>query len=246
MASPAAPGPAGADPATITLPAPSSAPAPAPTPSTATADMVAGDPNLRTCFICLLNSAETPGATWVNPCPCTLEAHEDCMLLWVAEYESNAHTATAASLKKGLRCPACNERIQVVEPYSPFVDACNRLRRIYSRASPVVLLSLVGTCSIAGSAWYGMLAMSVFAGPGAAIRWTGIMRALLEHRRVPWWRWGSGYNVALRFYLLHLIAPALLFHKAIPSLATLSFLPPGCLVSSYPMMPVRHCLPGPL
>jgi len=200
---------------------------PAPAPSAGATDP--SDPNLRSCFICLQTSAETPGATWVNACPCTLEAHEDCMLSWVAETEASRST-------KGLRCPACNGRIRVIEPYDPFVRLRDRLHRRYSKASPWVLFSIVATSATAGSSYYGLMATTAFAGPTATTRWLGIARAVIERSvqgvRVPWWRWHAGWEVGFKFWLLHLIAPALMLNKALPSLGTLLAIPASFVVST--------------
>ncbi len=109
------------------------------------------DPNQRLCFICLQNDKETPDSSWVTPCPCTLEAHEECMLRWVAETESSA-----ANARKKLRCPACKHPIQVIEPYDSVVKFRERFNKIYSRTSPFVLLAMVSAMSLAGSSSYGL------------------------------------------------------------------------------------------
>lgn len=197
------------------------------------------DPNLRNCFICLQTSAETPDATWVNPCPCTLEAHEDCLLRWVSETEASSNRS------KGLRCPACNARIKLIEPHDTFVRFRERMHRVYSRATPAVLLSLIATCGMAGSSWYGLMAASVFAGPDSAMRWLGLGRAIMERHwiRVPWWRWRTGWEVGFKFWLLHFIAPSLMLNKALPSLGSLFFVPASFLVSrltSLISFPIKH------
>ncbi|EPE09077.1 hypothetical protein F503_06853 [Ophiostoma piceae UAMH 11346] len=49
-------------------------------------DDAAEDPladDTRTCFICLQTPDEDPTAAWVAPCPCTLTAHQDCLLQWI-------------------------------------------------------------------------------------------------------------------------------------------------------------------
>lgn len=97
------------------------------------------DPNLRSCFICLQTPAETPNAVWVNACPCSLEAHEDCMLRWISEHERES--------TKTLRCPACKGKIQTTEPKDRFVGLRDRLHKVYSRVTPAILLGIVTGCS---------------------------------------------------------------------------------------------------
>ncbi|ROW14008.1 hypothetical protein VPNG_04159 [Cytospora leucostoma] len=170
------------------------------------------DPNLRSCFICLQTPAETPKAVWVNACPCSLEAHEDCMLAWISEHERET--------TKTLRCPACKGKIQTTEPKDRFVRLRDRLHKVYSRMTPAILLGIVTGCSMAGSSYYGMLSMCVFAGPGPGMGWLGLGRALADrriHPGVPWYRWKAGWDFCFRFWLLNFIAPALMIQKALPA-----------------------------
>lgn len=97
------------------------------------------DPSLRSCFICLQTPSETPKAAWVNACPCSLEAHEDCMLRWISEHERES--------TKTLRCPACKGKIQTTEPKDSFVGLRDRLHKFYSRITPAILLGVVTGCS---------------------------------------------------------------------------------------------------
>jgi hypothetical protein len=113
----------------------------------------------RSCWICLSNDTETPGAGWANPCPCSLEAHEDCILRWVAETESNNRQS-----KDKLRCPACKALIRVDEPHDAFVALRDRLHREYSRFSPIALGVILATGSWVGSVWYGYKSISLLVG----------------------------------------------------------------------------------
>ncbi|TPX12418.1 uncharacterized protein E0L32_006830 [Thyridium curvatum] len=185
------------------------------------------DPSVHTCFICLLNSKETPDSIWVNPCPCTLEAHEDCLLRWAAESE-------ASQGKKKLRCPACNGRIQVIEPSDAFLKFRDRLHRAYSRFSPTALASIVSAASVVGSASYGFWVMSVFAGQHRTVRWL-----------VPDIPSDGSFTLARRtlmaskIFLLNLIAPGLLINRALPSLASMLMIPNTTLYGGYLVMQNR-------
>lgn len=188
------------------------------------------DPNLRSCFICLQNSSETPRAVWVNACPCTLEAHEDCMLRWIAEHERESN--------KSLRCPACKGKIKTTEPRDPFISLRDRLHKMYSRVTPAILLGILTGCSMAGSSYYGLMSLSVFTGPAPAMSWLGLGKALADRRMspgVPWYRWRAGWDFCFRFWLLHFIAPALLIQKALPpQLIDFLTVPASVFVSSPP------------
>jgi len=211
------------------------------------------DPNMHVCFICLLNSTETPDATWVNACPCTLEAHEACMLRWVSETEMSASRS-----KKKLRCPACNGRIRVIEPWDPVVKFRERFHKAYSKAAPVVLFSMFGGMSVAATGSYALASMMVFAGSRTTLRWLGIQHAL-EQPRVSVW-----VSVVGKFCLLSIAPPALLFNKILPSIGNLVFVPTSimvrvfsvfiphfnrhlacllpsiCLITPAPLLPIAH------
>jgi hypothetical protein len=176
------------------------------------------DPNLRSCFICLLNSEETPNATWVNPCPCTLEAHEPCLLRWVAESEASPTN------RRKLRCPACHAKIVVVEPRDAFIKFRERLHRSYSRASPWILLCILNT---AGSGGYGLMSLSSVAGLPKTLRWLGLFA-----NGPP--TVGQRVWSALKFTLLASIAPILLFHRAFPEIMVYLGIPAATVVSFPP------------
>jgi hypothetical protein len=187
-------------------------------------------PNLRSCFICLLNESETPNATWVNPCTCTLESHEDCMLRWVAETEN-----TSGRSRKALRCPACNSRIRVDEPFDLAVHIRERIHRVYSRVAPVILLETVLSGLWVGSASYGYVSARLFGG-----------RAVVEWLMAPRLAVGLGQHLELgevvrlwaewtgKATLLSLVAPTILIHRTLPSLGRLVTLPASLVVCSYP------------
>ncbi|KAK4205160.1 hypothetical protein QBC40DRAFT_325856 [Triangularia verruculosa] len=120
----------------------------------------------RVCFICLevQNETDTPDGTWVQPCPCTLEAHQSCMLRWLAESEvSNGPS------KNGLECGVCKAPITVEEPYDAIVALRNRFNRKISRIAPGLLVLIVSECSVVGAASYGFTAIAVFAGRRAVL-----------------------------------------------------------------------------
>ena len=190
------------------------------------------------CFICLLNDTETPDAKWVNPCPCTLEAHEDCMLRWVAETDQSASRS-----KGGLRCPACNSRIRVDEPFDSFVFLRDRLHRAYSRTSPLILLMLVASGGVAGSGWYGLTASHVFAGPDATGRWLGLQSLSGRRADVPVWRWLPFWKLNAKIWALSLIGPGLTICRALPPLGNLVMVPASLLVRTRRRRPQDEYLP---
>lgn len=194
-------------------------------------------PAQHTCFICLLNDLETPDQPFVNPCPCTLEAHESCLLRWVAESEANRPGGTSgpsSAAGKPLRCPACHARIRVDEPRDAVVALRDGVQRSFARASPYVLLSLVVGGGAVGSAWYGLMAAHFFAGPGATARWLGL-QTMVDPRRptgVAVWRWAPLWSFTAKIWALSLVGPALTIGRAIPAVGNILLVPASLLVSS--------------
>ncbi|KAK4655530.1 hypothetical protein QC762_303150 [Podospora pseudocomata] len=162
------------------------------------------------CFICLQNENDTPDATWVHPCPCTLEAHQDCMLQWVAEMEVSNRRS-----KNGLQCPACKSPITVEEPYDAIVALRNRFNRKFSRISPGLLVLIVSECSVVGAASYGFAAITVFAGRRAVASMVDKM------------------GVIPTVITCSLIGPGLVLSRWLASLGNLVVLPVSALYSTF-------------
>ncbi|KAK4191935.1 hypothetical protein QBC35DRAFT_528542 [Podospora australis] len=166
------------------------------------------------CFICLQNEVDTPDANWVNPCPCSLEAHEECMLQWIAETEVSSNRP-----KSGLQCPACKAPITVEEPYDRVVAFRNALLRRYSRISPHALIMIVGTSSMVGAAGYGWAMMGAFAGDDAVYRWV--------------FKFGHKHPVLPRVMALAALGPGLVLVRALQPIASLITFPVGLLSVSW-------------
>ncbi|KAL2146923.1 hypothetical protein VTI28DRAFT_1650 [Corynascus sepedonium] len=170
----------------------------------------------RVCFICLQNDTDTPNATWVNPCPCSLEAHEECMLRWIAEME----TSPRQSKKGGFKCPACKAAITVEEPYDRLLAIRDGLHRRYSRLSPYILTVIVTGGTFAGTLWYGQTAAAIFAGRRAVVRWMWSG----EHQRWP--------STLIKLWILSSIGPGLVVMRWLPWLGTVVVLPFSVLYSA--------------
>jgi len=178
----------------------------------------------KTCYICLQNENETPPNTsWVSACPCSLDAHESCMLRWIAEQETSAQ-----GRRKPLQCPACKAPIVVEEPFDPIIALRNRVVRSYTVMSPLILLGIVGTGTVAGSAAYGSMAGYLFLGPTAFKKWLGPFPHAL-------WQ-------ALK---LSTIAPALLITYELPALVSNVFIIPAAFVVINNLPPPQPFRPFP-
>ncbi|KAF9765443.1 hypothetical protein IL306_002268 [Fusarium sp. DS 682] len=115
----------------------------------------------RRCFICLTDEDPSdPPGSWVDPCGCTLEAHQDCMLSWVTDCERS---------NKPLQCPVCKDRIQLEGLWDPIVAMTDAVTTKFTRASPFMLLSSVTLGVQFSLQMYGAFAMWAFSGREALV-----------------------------------------------------------------------------
>lgn len=216
--------------------------APSPPPSTSDAPTAPTLTRTETqynhqCFICLLNDLETPDQPFVNPCPCTLEAHESCLLRWVAESEANR----TQSGPKSLRCPACHARIRVDEPSDAVVALRDGISRGFARVSPYVLLGLVVGGGAVGSGWYGLMSAHTFAGPVATAEWLGLQTLVNRRPSMSVWRWAPMWTFTAKIWALSLVGPALTIGRAIPAVGNLLLLPTSLTVSQLRCFAWKFC-----
>ncbi|KAM0361301.1 hypothetical protein ACHAPY_007647 [Fusarium culmorum] len=180
----------------------------------------------RRCFICLTDEEPTdPPGSWVDPCGCTLEAHQDCMLSWVTDCERS---------NKPLQCPVCKDRIQMEGPWDPIVSVTDAVANRFTRASPFMLLSSVTVGAQFSLQMYGASAMWVFAGRQALVDY------VLGHEV---WANGDVSRVLMtggqrlgKALILTNIGPALLIGQLMPWFANKVFLSTASLYGAYHAM----------
>lgn len=185
----------------------------------------------RQCYICYDKESDSPSAAWTSACPCSLEAHEQCLLRWVAEQEVKG--------EKDIRCSACRAPIRVVEPRDPVLHLRDRLHRAYSRVSPFVLMWLVYAGGVAGSGCYGLAAAEVFAGPGPAMAWLGMPRIRRMAGYAPIYRVPAFWEASLKFWALSLLGPGIVLTRALPAQMRGVFLPCSIVVCR-----LKPCFPA--
>jgi len=106
----------------------------------------------KKCWICMSEASEddqTNPPVWRSPCKCSLIAHEDCLLDWVANLED-----PKTIRRKGppqILCPQCKSEIKIARPRSYVVDAY----RTVDRSLAKLVLPAVGL-SFFGSMWTGL------------------------------------------------------------------------------------------
>ncbi|KAH7310444.1 hypothetical protein B0I35DRAFT_452919 [Stachybotrys elegans] len=172
----------------------------------------------RRCFICLTDEEPSDNPSdWVDPCPCTLEAHQDCMLSWVTDCERSS---------KPLVCPVCKSPIKLEAPWDPIVALHDSCQRAFTRASPLLLAGGVSMGIHFSLQMYGAIALYTFAGP-KAFREFFIPASPLA---------GRGQVIAtrvLRSLQLTSVGPVLLLSQLLPGLSDKILLPIASMYSIY-------------
>ncbi|GAB0135085.1 hypothetical protein EsDP_00003436 [Epichloe bromicola] len=180
----------------------------------------------RRCFICLTDEdpSDTPG-DWVDPCPCTLEAHQDCMLSWVLDCERRS---------KPLVCPVCKSAIEMEGPRDLLVAFNDLVQKRFTKTSPYVLLTGVSMGVQFSLQMYGALALWSFAGKNT------MMRFLLGPDMIIDVKNGGGVRfIRERIWsslVMMNVAPTLLFGQLFPNLSNKIFLPTASLYGMYQIM----------
>lgn len=173
----------------------------------------------RRCFICLMDQDPSdPPDSWVDPCPCTLEGHQDCVLSWITDCERS---------NKPLLCPICKAPIELDEPWDPIAAIHYGLHRRFTRLSPFILFTGVSIGIQFSLQMYGALALWTFAGKGALMRF--ILGPEMMNARGHVGMWAIKGRIWNALILMN-VAPVLLFAKFMPSLSHRFFLPTASLV----------------
>lgn len=128
-----------------------SAPVSPPTPSPQPSEEV--EP--KKCWICQMDETEDePNTKWRKACPCSLDAHDECLLEWIADEEA-PKTGDISSPHK-IVCPVCKAEIKIQRPQDPIVNFYDRIQSLARRAIlPTAVSSILG-CGYAGLFVYGV------------------------------------------------------------------------------------------
>ena len=174
----------------------------------------------RRCFICLTDEDPSdPPSSWVDPCPCTLEAHQDCMLSWVTDCERS---------NKPLICPVCKSTIDMEGPWDPIVALAETVQRRFTRASPLMLLTGASLGVQVSSHMYGVMAMWAFAGRDAVKQFMFGPDLIFDDLATR----GIKLTKVGHAAILANVAPALLLSQLIPGFSNKILVPTASLVRS--------------
>lgn len=136
------------------------------------ADAVAATPqpparDVRRCWVCMGDETDdtTENNVWRSPCPCSLTAHETCLLEWIADKEAPPPGQMAHTHE--IKCPQCQAPIKVQRPRDVLVSAVDGVRMVArTLVLPTAMLAL-GGCVYSGFVSYGANAMAMVFGTEA-------------------------------------------------------------------------------
>ncbi|KAF5543745.1 RING finger domain-containing protein [Fusarium napiforme] len=180
----------------------------------------------RRCFICLTDEDPSdPPGSWVDPCGCTLEAHQDCMLSWVTDCERS---------NKPLQCPVCKDRIQLEGLWDPIVAMTDAVANKFTRASPFMLLSSVTLGVQFSLQMYGAFAMWAFSGREALVDYV-LGHEIWVHGEASRILMSGGERLGNALVLTN-VGPALLVGQLMPWFGNKIFLSTASLYGVYHVM----------
>ncbi|KAM0348705.1 hypothetical protein ACHAPU_004142 [Fusarium lateritium] len=180
----------------------------------------------RRCFICLTDEEPSdPPGSWVDPCGCTLEAHQDCMLSWVTDCERS---------NKPLQCPVCKDRIQLEGLWDPLVAITDTVANKFTRASPFMLLSSVTLGAQFSLQMYGAFAMWAFAGREALVDYV-LGHEVWAHGQASRILMSGGERLSNALVLTN-VGPALLLGQLMPWFGNKIFLSTASVYGVYHVM----------
>jgi hypothetical protein len=123
---------------------------------------------VRRCWVCMGDETDdTPeNDVWRSPCPCSLTAHETCLLEWIADKEAPPPGQIAHNHQ--IKCPQCQTPIKVQRPRDVLVSVADGVQRVARvLILPTALCGIAG-CFYSGFVSYGANAIAMVFGSEAA------------------------------------------------------------------------------
>ena len=124
---------------------------------------------IRRCWICQQDSTEdAPGTEWRTPCPCSLTAHDSCLLEWIVAEEAPRPGELAPT--RQIVCPQCHAEIQIERPRDYVVLAAESVQRVAKSLVIPAALSSLFACFYSGFLMYGINTLQMVFGHDEAYR----------------------------------------------------------------------------
>lgn len=118
---------------------------------------------IQTCWICQMDDTDDGPETspWRSPCPCSLRAHDSCLMEWIA-------VSADKEMAPQIVCPVCKYQLQIDQPKDYLVMTVDKLHRM---AKTFVLPTAAGavlSCVYSGSLLFGVNSLALVFGPDEA------------------------------------------------------------------------------
>ncbi|RCH97256.1 hypothetical protein CU097_006149 [Rhizopus azygosporus] len=110
----------------------------------------------RRCWICFGDNSDSQGK-WVKPCQCSLEAHQSCLLDWIAENQK-------ASPTKTVRCPQCSAEYHLAQRNSITLALLTLMDSLVRTSAPYITVLGVGCSILITCTTYGAYSIMVMFG----------------------------------------------------------------------------------
>ena len=117
-----------------------------------------------TCWICQQDASDdTPESSeWRRPCPCSLTAHDECLLEWITSNEAPKPGEMATP--QNVVCPVCQAPIKIERPRDYLVMLVDMIQRVAKGLIlPTALSAFIG-CFYSGFLMYGLNTMDLIFG----------------------------------------------------------------------------------
>ncbi|RDH27086.1 hypothetical protein BDQ94DRAFT_185540 [Aspergillus welwitschiae] len=166
------------------------------TPKTAT---VHGSPTSPTLLSASDETEVSPyNSPWRSPCPCSLTAHEACLLDWLADLE-NPQSRRRNGDDAEMLCPQCKERIVVSRPRSYVVDIVRLVKRLARQMVLPGMVFMLGQTVWAGCYAHGLYSVYLVFGTDEA-------RQILQKTADGVWNPGLNLGLPLIPLMLSLLS----------------------------------------
>ncbi|KAL2066901.1 hypothetical protein VTL71DRAFT_1325 [Oculimacula yallundae] len=127
----------------------------------------------RRCWICQQDDTDDrpEDSEWRRPCPCSLTAHDSCLLDYIADQEATKSGDLAP--QAALACPQCKAPFNIQRPKDPLVEAYGAIQRV----ADTLIVPTIASASLgvlySGLLAYGLNATSVVFGVDEAANLLG-------------------------------------------------------------------------
>ncbi|KAI7862199.1 hypothetical protein BDF14DRAFT_1858528 [Spinellus fusiger] len=119
----------------------------------------------RRCWICFGEDSDSEGR-WIRPCPCSLIAHEKCLLEWIIEMQKEKPM-------KEVRCPQCAAAYIFTQTTSLTLSVLSTTYQVIRVSAPYILGLIIGCSVMVAATTYGAYTVVTVMGVKESDRWIG-------------------------------------------------------------------------